>query len=487
MAEEEKESSGVEDRNGMPERQHSQDTGRATSVPPTIPEEEAVPALTQAHTTTTATPPPPPNIGPLHRSGTLPTRRPHSEVEDVLPDTRRRGRTISARPGNLEARELSPRSRILNRRSPAGRTDNNHAVEDTLGPIPERGIPPSGGSVRRRPRGSTNSAEQPNFISPGMRPRMSTWASSNIGRGASIRRRPTVNMGSLALNQGIASGRDMDNQSMNFTLAGANAPQEAVVASNQPYVDPGYVDLNPAYDQPLNTRPVWGLAKPLPRVLRPGMVPTKSELRIQVPEQQQQQQQDEENLDLEQGRIEPTLKLNRVTTQLQNAREQRENRLMQTFSRNDTFSPTSLRRPSLAEGSIVPSNEVMESGRRESEDIGLIPLASSQQGGQQQYLPSLAESPDAENNIKHDENHEEDVGVGENSQKVEHHYPDDAASAITEKEDGDELGEGGWIGEEIPLRAYDPETDEIHNLHTHWSVIRLRFREPLAELLAVSL
>jgi aquaglyceroporin related protein len=37
------------------------------------------------------------------------------------------------------------------------------------------------------------------------------------------------------------------------------------------------------------------------------------------------------------------------------------------------------------------------------------------------------------------------------------------------------------------LKAYEAEGDEIHNLHTHWSVIRLRFREPLAELLAACL
>lgn len=55
---------------------------------------------------------------------------------------------------------------------------------------------------------------------------------------------------------------------------------------------------------------------------------------------------------------------------------------------------------------------------------------------------------------------------------------------MTEKEHDGDL-DGDWIGEEIPLKAYDPETDEIHNLHTHWSGIRLRFREPLAELLAV--
>ena len=55
---------------------------------------------------------------------------------------------------------------------------------------------------------------------------------------------------------------------------------------------------------------------------------------------------------------------------------------------------------------------------------------------------------------------------------------------MTEKEQDGDL-DGDWIGEEFPLKAYDPETDEVHNLHTHWSIIRLRFREPLAELLAV--
>jgi aquaglyceroporin related protein len=67
-------------------------------------------------------------------------------------------------------------------------------------------------------------------------------------------------------------------------------------------------------------------------------------------------------------------------------------------------------------------------------------------------------------------------------------YTDDAASAVTEHEGEGDL-DGDWIGERddaIPLKAYEEDTDEIHNLHTRWSVIRLRFREPLAELLAVS-
>lgn len=51
------------------------------------------------------------------------------------------------------------------------------------------------------------------------------------------------------------------------SLAGPNmmdAPQQGV------YVDPNYRQLNPRYGRN-NEEPVWGLAKPLPRVVRPGM------------------------------------------------------------------------------------------------------------------------------------------------------------------------------------------------------------------------
>lgn len=48
--------------------------------------------------------------------------------------------------------------------------------------------------------------------------------------------------------------------------------------AHEPFVQPGYGDLNPAYEQPANAKPLWSLAKPLPRVVRSGMVPTKGEL-----------------------------------------------------------------------------------------------------------------------------------------------------------------------------------------------------------------
>ena len=260
----------------------------------------------------------------------------------------------------------------------------------------------------------------------------------------------------LAQPQAQTTGRDIDAQSATFTLAG---PQQIdTSAANQPYVDPGYAELNPAYDQPVNTRPVWGLAKPLPRVIRPGMVPTKSELKLQIPELQKQ---DPADADLEQGRVEPTLRLGRISSQLQSARQQRENRLLRSYNGAplSAASPVGRQTSSIA-GPMSPQSQAVE----EEEDLGLgLGHRLSD------HLPPVQEQP----------------GLMGEAQQGLHWYPDDAASIVTEKEHDGDL-DSDWIGEEIPLKAYDPETDEIHNLHTHWSVIRLRFREPLAELLAVS-
>ncbi|KFZ25475.1 hypothetical protein V502_00046, partial [Pseudogymnoascus sp. VKM F-4520 (FW-2644)] len=51
-----------------------------------------------------------------------------------------------------------------------------------------------------------------------------------------------------------------------FSLAGSLAQQPHAPS----YIDPKYYELNPGYQKLRNT-PVWGLAKPLPRVVRPGM------------------------------------------------------------------------------------------------------------------------------------------------------------------------------------------------------------------------
>lgn len=282
-----------------------------------------------------------------------------------------------------------------------------------------------------------------------MRPRVSTM--TGRPRGSTLNRRPSIAVAA------ITSGRDQDAQSQaNFLMAGPSPID--TVAANQPYVDPGYSQLNPAYDQPVNIRPVWGLAKPLPRVIRPGMVPTRSEINLQQPAAEQPVQ-DPANFDLEQGRIEPTLKLNKISSQLQSTREQRENNLLRTFSKREGPPASNLGRGrSSIAGPLSPTSQAIQ----EDDNLGLQPLNSVREEQAGEVRP------------------EEQMTTPQH----EAWYPDDAASAITEHEQEGDL-DGDFIHEDMPLPTYDADNDEIHNLHTHWSVIRLRFREPLAELLAV--
>ena len=374
----------------------------------------------------------------LHRFDTLPVRGNSTNSQDgASPDTRRRGGTISSKP-----RDLSPRSQLF-RRNPS--SAGGARADDTIGAISEGGR----GSTEFRSRRRSNTSTEPRFISPGMRPRVSTM--TGRPRQNTLNRRPSIAVAA------ITSGRDQDAQSQsNFSMAGSPIDTGA---ANQAYVDPGYSQLNPAYEQPVNVRPVWGLAKPLPRVIRPGMMPTRSEINLTQPVAAEQPAQDPANLnvDLEQGRIEPTLRVNKISSQLQNTRQQRENNLLRTFSRREGPPGANLGKgPSSVAGPLSSGGQAIL-----EEDLGLQPLDSVQ------------------------EEHSE-VKVEKQTRPPQHEpwYSDDAASATTEHEQEGDL-DGDFIGHEIPLPAYDADNDEIHNLHTHWSVIRLRFREPLAELLAV--
>jgi aquaglyceroporin related protein len=230
-----------------------------------------------------------------------------------------------------------------------------------------------------------------------------------------------------------STGQDVDHVSQNFSLAG---PQIAdAMAANQSYVDPGYTQLNPAYEQSSNTRPVWGLAKPLPRVLRPGMVPTTSELHTELLHQKQKQQEDLEQQDTgpEQDRVEATLRYDKIVPQLENVREEREIQLCETFGKASPFQSPSIRGgPSTNTGFFSPRHEYA------------IPEETEELLGEQLHQLS------------------------------------DAISDVRESK-LDELP----YEDAIPLQAYEADEAEVHNLHTYWSVIRLRFREPLAELLAV--
>ncbi|OJD33720.1 aquaporin-like protein [Diplodia corticola] len=352
---------------------------------------------------------------PIRRSSTLPTQH-HRFDGDAGPSgpSRRRGRSVSYRdlekPPIANRPSMSKEERIPDIPEEVGRTSSRQR-DDTS----------SRGSQRRRKNDSAS------------RPRASTLA-----------RRPTM-LGNVP-----PSG---------FTLAG---PAEPAPQTNQPYVDPGYAQLNPAYEQPTNARPVWGLAKPLPRVVRPGMVPTPGTTTPTEPDKPPI------DPDIEKGRVDQTLNLGRISSHLRDAREQRENNFLERMGSRMSTSGAAL--------PITRTESRTSSRRRESSVVDppqppLTPLPENP------TTPGLDEpqafpfpTDDRPSLVAKDE---------DNFVPHDNRFPDDASSAATEFDDGPD-----WVDEDLalmPIRS----AEEIHNHHTHWSVIRTRYREELAELLAV--
>lgn len=244
-----------------------------------------------------------------------------------------------------------------------------------------------------------------------------------------------------------------------FTLAG---PAEVAPQTNLPYVDPGYAQLNPAYEQPLNTRPVWGLAKPLPRVVRPGMVPTPGEMAPAEPERPV-------DPDVEKGRVEPTLNLGKISSSLRDTREQRENNFLQRVGTNASSSGATT-------APVGRTSSLVSSRRREESNLDAppqpLPMLTP--------LPENPASPGVEG-IPPDAGRHGGDYFGNFEQHFEQpdvRFPDDVSSAATEIDDDKD-----WYDEGLDLHPL--RTDEIHNHHTHWSVVRTKYREELAELLAV--
>ncbi|KAB2574158.1 Aquaporin-3 [Lasiodiplodia theobromae] len=244
-----------------------------------------------------------------------------------------------------------------------------------------------------------------------------------------------------------------------FTLAG---PAEPAPQTHQPYVDPGYAELNPAYEQPTNARPVWGLAKPLPRVVRPGMVPTPG---TTTPTETEKPPIDP---DIEKGRVDQTLNLGRISSHLRDAREQRENNFLERMGSRLSTSGAAL--------PVTRTESRTSSRRREGSEVEppqlpLTPLPEDPTSPRSEEPPFLqVPSADRPGRVSK----EEDGFVPHDSR-----FPDDASSAATEIDDG-----GDWVDEGLALMPIRT-TEEIHNHHTHWSVVRTRYREELAELLAV--
>lgn len=226
---------------------------------------------------------------------------------------------------------------------------------------------------------------------------------------------------------------------------------------------PGYAELNPEYEQPANNKPVWGLAKPLPRVVRPGMVPTMSEvqdIRNQMPgENAHKQGVNIDPDDLEKGRVQPTVDPSKLSAQLKDARAQREHSFLQRHtgatrtnaSRMDSLSEigsrTSARPPRRRSTWATAEPEVMSPPYEEEEQQFSHGLDPIREGSQER--PYVAEEDD----------------------------------------DGHSMTTVG--GDEMPEKELEPIVEniieeEVHNHHTSWSIVRTTYREMLAEMLGVS-
>ncbi|KAJ5907654.1 MIP transporter [Penicillium taxi] len=249
-----------------------------------------------------------------------------------------------------------------------------------------------------------------------------------------------------------------------FTLAGPDETPQLRL-SHEPFVQPGYADLNPAYEQPSNAKPVWSLAKPLPRVVRPGMVPTKEELlenranAVLPAENSQRYGLDVDPNDLEQGRIDKTTDPRKMAAQVEDARLQREANFINKIISGDTgsvnqgsrLSRTSSSRPR-RQSTWVPQEglETVDEGSQTTDETARPqspskywnddPIRPPKEGG----IPDITDDKFILPDLDHPS------------------YPDDLHPLVQELIE-----------------------DEIHNNHTTWSVIRTHHREALAEALAV--
>ncbi|KAI4760977.1 aquaporin-like protein [Aureobasidium sp. EXF-3400] len=282
--------------------------------------------------------------------------------------------------------------------------------------------------------------------------RARTWNLADSSPNTAIRRRGTTTS-FRPRNRSLvrrATGTSFGNEEQ-FSLAG---PQDVVAVAPQHYVDPGYAQLNPAYSQPLHAKPVWSLAKPLPRVVRPGMVPTASEL-----DTINNQAGDTEITegDVEQG-PEPTLRLGRVTSKLQAVRAERERRFVEGRSGSKKLG----RARADSQSSLHSQNQQL---RREN---------SAQQGSTVDVLPDVAEEHEP---MDHEQFPDYSEGPFDPSPSYRPTYEfDDSFSAKTALDTG--------LSDDDLTLTHNNLEDEVYNAHTHWSIIRHRFRHSLAEFLA---
>ncbi|KAJ5096338.1 MIP transporter [Penicillium alfredii] len=324
----------------------------------------------------------------------------------------------------------------------------------------EEAEPLASSPARGSARGLANDGD---FISPSRRAPTTdeTQGSASIPRRSSVVSRRSGGTPSLAPRTTLA-----DRTQGKFTLGG---PEEApqLRRSQEPFVQPGYAELNPSYDQPVNAKPVWSLAKPLPRVVRSGMVPTKEELletraNAQLPAHNSQRLGlDVDPNDLEKGQIGKSMNPRKMAAQVEDARLQRESNLMSkllsgestSLGRSSRLSRASSTRRRRSSAWDVPHDQLSTVDETESQAASDTPQGHP--GLSYEPLRPVAEEP------LPGTDDEPDTDIDLLALK-EGDYPEDLHPLV------EELVE-----------------DEVHNNHTTWSVIRTHHREALAEGLAV--
>ncbi|KAJ5671169.1 MIP transporter [Penicillium longicatenatum] len=326
----------------------------------------------------------------------------------------------------------------------------------------------------RSPRATSGTTR---ISSPTGSSRFRDEAVSPRGRGASdaneddggLRRRSSARRGSAGI-PSLAPRTTLAARTQGkFTMAGPEETPQLRMAQ-EPFVQPGYGELNPSYEQPANAKPVWSLAKPLPRVVRPGMVPTRDELiqqrqNAQLPlENSNRYGLDVNPTDLEEGRIDKTTDPRKMAAQVEDARLQREQAFMNKILTGDT---TSMRQGSRM--SRTSSTRVRRQSRWNNND--------------QDALSAVAEGDSSD--------------TTEEAPPRNEYFSDDPLRPIPEQQEPPMVDDAIEDKLEIPVldESTHPEDlhpliqelveDEIHNNHTTWSVIRTHHREALAEALAV--
>lgn len=249
---------------------------------------------------------------------------------------------------------------------------------------------------------------------------------------------------------------------------------------------PGYADLNPEYEQPQNTKPVWSLAKPLPRVVRPGMVPTRQEvieqsLRPELPAENSAKVGAEvDPNELEAGRMDASLDPAKVRAQVKDARAQRETNFLNNLQ-NGTLAQQGSRM-SRQQSSRVSRMSRQSSHRRRRPTLDMHGDALSTTYEEDE--PESGEDDDPRRSKRHERPPEYQLRPGEDApvRPVDTNAEDHASMTTLGDDDGET--ESPYHEDLEPLLE-DLVEDEVFNHHTSWSVWRTEYREALAELLGV--